>query len=72
MVRDSWPNEITQYNSMGFGYSGLGVHMNGRRWMDRKRMDDSLKINLEVTKNMILSPKKSKFVSLESEQGTSG
>lgn len=67
MLRDGWLDEITKYNGMGFGYAVLQVHLKSRKWLDRKRMDDSLKIMLTVSENMVVSPKKSKVVSVVSQ-----
>ena len=52
---------------MGFAYSILQVHIKSRKWLDRKRMDDSLKIMLTVTENLVVTPKKSKVVSVVSQ-----
>ena len=67
MLREGWLDEITKYNGMGFAYSVLQVHLKSRKWLDRKRMDDSLKIMLPVSENMTVTPKKSKVVSVISQ-----
>ena len=67
MLREGWLDEITKYNGMGFAYSVLQVHLKSRKWLDRKRMDDSLKIMLPVSENMVVTPKKSKVVNVVSQ-----
>ena len=67
MLREGWLDEITKYNGMGFAYSVLQVHLKSRKWLDRKRMDDSLKMMLPVSGNMVVTPKKSKVVSVVSQ-----
>lgn len=67
MLREGWLDEITKYNGMGFAYSVLQVHLKSRKWLDRKRMDDSLKIMLPVSENMTVTPKKSKVVNVVSQ-----
>lgn len=73
MLRDDWLDELTKYNGMGFAYSVLQVHLKSRKWLDRKRMDDSLKIMLPISENMVVTPKKSKVVTVigQNEPGPS-